>query len=344
MNYEKYCFIKSDNTTFKDIVNAIENNGFGAVIIVDDVFKLLGIVTDGDVRRCVLDSNFNIETLINTKPDSWLASQSRISGINHLRKIHRNILPVVNASDKVIDVICLNEINFNIIDNYVVIMAGGLGTRLLPLTKDTPKPLLHINGKPILERIIEKLIEQGFHNIYISINYLGSKIKEYFKDGAKWDINIQYIEEDKRLGTAGALYKIKNVLDKPFLVMNGDLITDLNFRKLLEKHLDSDSLATMAVYEQVQHIPFGVVEFNEEENIIALKEKPKYVYHINMGIYALDPQAYQHIPDNTFFDMPTLFQKIMDNNEPCNVYRFGGLWNDIGRLDEYRAINILGEV
>ena len=343
MNYEKYCLIKSEETTFKDVVNAIEHNGIGAVIIVDKVFKILGIVTDGDVRRCVLQSTFDIASLINNEPDVWPASKSKASGINHLKKMHRNILPIVNEAKEVIDIICLDEINFNMIDNYVVLMAGGLGTRLMPLTKELPKPMLPINGKPILERIIEKLMEEGFQNFYISINYLGSKIKEYFGDGSKWDINIQYIEEDKRLGTAGALSKIKNMLEEPFLVMNGDLITDLNFRDLLEYNIEKNSMATMCVYEQTHQIPFGVVEFNKENTITELKEKPKHKYYINMGIYALHPEACMYIPDDTFFDMPTLFQKLIDEDKTCNIYHFDGIWNDIGRLDEYKAINLLGE-
>jgi dTDP-glucose pyrophosphorylase len=343
MNYKKYCLIKSEETTFKDVVNAIEQNGIGAVIIVDKVFKILGIVTDGDVRRCVLQSTYDLTYLINTEPDVWPSSKSKISGVNYLKKIHRNILPIVNKENQVIDIICLDEINFNMIDNYVVLMAGGLGTRLMPLTKELPKPMLPINGKPILERIIEKLIAEGFQNFYISINYLGSKIKEYFGDGTKWGINIKYIEEDKRLGTAGALSKIKNILKDPFLVMNGDIITDLNFKDLLEYNIEKCSMATMCLYKQEYQIPFGVVEFNKENRIIKLKEKPKYKYYINMGIYALHPEACMYIPDDIFFDMPTLFQKLIDKNKSCDVYHFDGAWNDIGRLDEYKSINLLGE-
>lgn len=343
MNYEKYCLVKTATTTFKDIVKAIELNGMGSVIIVDSTFKILGIVTDGDVRRCVLDSMFDIDSLINTNPEVWSASKNKASGINHLKKMHRNILPIVNESNEVIDIICLNEINFNLIDNYVVLMAGGLGTRLMPLTKELPKPLLPINGKPILERIIEKLAEQGFQNFYISVNYLGYKIKEYFGDGSQWDINIEYIEEDKRLGTAGALSKIKKILKKPFLVMNGDIITDLDFRDFLKYNIETKAMATMCVYEQLHQVPFGVVEFDDEKRITKLKEKPKHKYYINMGIYVLDPKASQFIPNNTFFDMPTLFQNLIDINRECNIYHFNGIWNDIGQLDEYNEINLLGE-
>lgn len=333
----------SEHTIFKDIVHAIQKNGIGAIIIVDTNFQLIGIVTDGDIRRCILESTFDIDSLINTKPDVWSVSKNRKSGINHLRKIHRTILPVIDNTNTVIDAILLDEVNFNMIDNYVVLMAGGLGSRLMPLTENIPKPLLPINGKPILERIIVKLIDQGFQNFYISINYLGDKIKEYFGDGSQWDVNISYIEENKRLGTAGALHKIKNILKDPFLVMNADVITDLDFRSLLYKNIKENSFATMCVYKQSHQIPFGVVEFDDHYKIKALKEKPKHEYFINMGIYALNPKTAQYIPDDEFFDMPTLFQKLIDDKKSCDVYYFSGLWNDIGRLEDYRAINSLEE-
>lgn len=343
MHYQKYCFIKSHLTTFNDIVNAIEKTGIGSVIIVDHLYKLQGIATDGDIRKCVLQNTLNVDALINITPEVWPITKSKRSAINHLKKIHRNILPIINEQRIVVDIISLSELNFNLINNHVILMAGGLGTRLMPLTKDTPKPLLPIKGKPILERIIEKLIEQGFQNFYISINYQGNKIKDYFGDGSQWDIDIKYIEEDKRLGTAGALHKLKHLLKEPFIVMNADIITDLNFRKLLKQNIDKNNLATMCVYKQIHQIPFGVVKFDSMHNISSLVEKPQQEYYINMGIYALNPAISQYIPDNTFFDMPTLFQKVIDDSKYCDVYQFDGLWNDIGRIEDYEAINILDE-
>jgi len=341
MIYQKYCYIKRDNTTFNDILMAIEKNGIGAVVLVDESFHLVGLVTDGDVRRCILSDTKDIDRLINYTPDTWHYSKSRKGGINHLKKTHNNILPVVNDENIVVDIIYLNEINFNFIDNYVVLMAGGLGTRLMPLTKDTPKPLLPINGKPILERILEKLIEQGFHNFYISINYLGDKIRDYFGDGSRWEVNIKYIEEDKRLGTAGALYKLRDEIDKSFLVMNGDIITDFSFRELLDYHLEEQNFATMSVYEKNYRIPFGVVEFNSKREIISLVEKPLNKYYINMGIYALEPKALEYIPKDSFFDMPTLFQNLVDMGKRCGVYIFDGIWNDVGHLEDYNQVNFL---
>jgi len=342
VDYQKYCFTLQSDTTVNDIISKIDKVGIGSIVVVDTSFRLVGIVTDGDVRRAILEDKLELKNIINYHPDTWPITKTIQSGITHLKKIRRNILPVIDSDKYVKDIINLQDSSYDIVDNYVVLMAGGLGTRLMPLTKDIPKPLLPINGKPILERIIEKLIAQGFINFYISINYLGEKIKDYFGDGSRWDTNIKYIEEDKRLGTAGALSKIKNILKEPFIVMNGDIITDLNFRELLDFHIKNNSMATMCVYKQIHQIPFGVVEFDTNSNILALKEKPKQEYYINMGIYTLNPEIENYIPDDTFFDMPTLFENLIDDNKICNVYNFDGIWNDIGRIEEYKEINLIG--
>ncbi|MDQ7060725.1 MAG: nucleotidyltransferase family protein [Sulfurimonas sp.] len=339
MNFKKLCYKLSQLLTLDDVLNALEIVGVGSIIVIDDKFTLIGIITDGDVRRALLKKEKDIETIINKNPDVWKDIQSRQSGINHLKKIHRNILPIINNKKVLVDILCLDEISFNTISNPVVIMAGGLGTRLYPLTKETPKPMLHINGKPILERIIEKLIMQGFQIFYFSINYLGEQIKEYFQDGSKWDVAIKYIEETKRLGTAGALFQLKEKINEPFLVMNGDIITDLDFRNLLSFHFATKSLSTMCVYKQIHQVPFGVVEFNDNKKIIRMKEKPKNEYHINMGIYAINPKSLQYISNNEYFDMPTLFQNILDDGKLSDVYVFDGLWNDIGRIEDYESAN-----
>ncbi len=341
MNFKKYCFQISNLKTFDDVLVALENTGVGSLVVVDKELHLLGLITDGDIRRALLKKETKVENIINKEPEAWLDTQLRQAGINHMKKIHRNILPIVNDKNILMDVLCLDEINFDTIDNQVVIMAGGLGTRLYPLTKETPKPMLLVNGKPILERIIEKLITQGFQNFYISINYLGEQIKEYFKDGSKWDISIKYIEETKRLGTAGALSQLKRIINEPFIVMNGDIITDLDFRNFLKFHQETNSSSTMCLYKQVHQVPFGVVEFDYELNITSMQEKPKNEYYVNMGIYAVSPNALKYIPENEYYDMPTLFQNLIDDKKVANVFVFDGLWNDIGRVEDYKSANLI---
>lgn len=337
MNLKKYCYKLSSLQTLDDILNALEEVGVGSIIVIDDNLILVGIVTDGDIRRAILNKENNIDNFINKQPEVWKEFQSRHAGINHLKKIHRNILPIVDDKNKIVDVLCLDEINFDTVTNPVVIMAGGLGTRLYPLTKDTPKPMLPINGKPILEKIMERLINQGFQNFYISINYLGEQIKEYFQDGSKWDISIKYIEETKRLGTAGALSKLTSVIKEPFIVMNGDIITDLDFREFLSFHISQNSESTMCLYKQVHQVPFGVVEFDNDNKIISMIEKPKNEYFINMGIYVINPETLEYIPKDDYYDMPSLFQNIIDNHKTTKVFLFYGLWNDIGRIEDYKS-------
>ena len=341
MNYLRYCKKISEIKTVHDLLVSIDQIGVGSIVIISENYHLVGIVSDGDIRRALINNEEHIDKIINKNPKVWTSDKSRQSAITHLKKIKRNLLPVINAEGKVVDVVCLNEINFKNVENEVIIMAGGLGTRLHPLTKDTPKPMLPINGKPILERILEKLIDQGFYKYYISINYMGEKIKEYFQDGSKWDIEIKYIEETKRLGTAGALAYLKDNINKPFIVMNGDIITDLNFLDLLNYNLNTESLATMSVYKKSYEIPFGVVEFDKSFKINSLKEKPKEEYYINMGIYVLKPEVLKHIPKGEYFDMPSLFQKIINDKKVCNAFVFDGLWNDVGHIDEYQALNFL---
>ncbi|WP_066164094.1 nucleotidyltransferase family protein [Aliarcobacter cryaerophilus] len=340
MNFKKYCQKLANLKTFDDVLISLEKIGVGSLIVVDDNFKLIGLITDGDIRRALLKRETNLDFVINKNPEVWLDTQSRQFGINHMKKIHRNILPVINKDKIVVDVLCLNDISFDTISNSVVIMAGGLGTRLYPLTKDTPKPMLLINGKPILERIIEKLITQGFQNFYISINYLGEQIKDYFKDGSNWDISIKYIEETKRLGTAGALFQLKEIVKEPFIVMNGDIITDLDFRDFLKFHKKMDSQSTMCLSKQIHQVPFGVVEFDNNFNIVQMREKPKNEYYVNMGIYVVSPNVLKYIPEDEYYDMPTLFQNLIDDNKNTKVFIFDGLWNDIGRVEDYKLANL----
>lgn len=340
MNFKKYCYKIACLKKVDDLLIALEHTGVGSVVVVDGDFKLLGLVTDGDIRRAILKKETKIENIINSKPEIWLNTRTIKAGINYMKKIHRNILPVVNDDGIVVDILCLNEISFDSISTPVVIMAGGLGTRLYPLTKETPKPMLLANGKPILERIIDRLASQGFGNFYISINYLGEQIKDYFQDGSKLGVSIQYIEETKRLGTAGSLFELKNSIHEPFIVMNGDIVTDLDFRQFLDFHKKTNGLCTMCLCKQVYQIPFGVVEFDDDSNIIKISEKPNNEYYVNMGIYVVSPGVIKYIPNDQYYDMPSLFQNLIDDSKKTKVFLFDGFWSDIGRIEDYRSINL----
>jgi len=218
------------------------------------------------------------------------------------------------------------------------LMAGGLGSRLGELTKDTPKPLLKVGTKPILEVILENFISHGFHRFYISVNYKAEMIRDYFGDGSRWGVEIRYLHEHKRLGTAGALSLLPDNPTLPVLVMNGDLLTKVNFRQLIDFHNETNSKATMCVREFELQVPYGVVQI-ANHRLRAIEEKPVQRFFVNGGIYVLSPDMLQFIPEDSFYDMPTLFDEIIARGEETSVFPIREYWIDIGRADDFERAN-----
>ena len=226
-------------------------------------------------------------------------------------------------------------------NNQMIIMAGGKGSRLLPATKDCPKPLLPVNGKPMLEHIILRAKEEGFHRFVLAVHYLGDMIKEYFGNGDLWDIKIEYLNEEAPLGTAGALSLLEERPNSPVIVTNADIISDISYSRLLEYHnKHKNSCATMCIrlYE-TQH-PFGVVNTRGVE-IVGFEEKPMLRTHVNAGVYVLEPKALDFLEKNQFCDMPSLFDRLQEEKLRTIVYPIHESWNDIGRLEEYTNVNKL---
>jgi len=217
-------------------------------------------------------------------------------------------------------------------------MVGGLGTRLRPLTENTPKPMLPVGGKPILQTIVEKFVKYGFINIVMCVGYKSNIIQDFFGDGSKLGANISYVFEEKRMGTAGALSLLPEQPDKPFFVMNGDLLTNVNFEHLLDFHLENNSLATMCVREYDFQVPYGVVNV-ENGKILSIEEKPVQKFFVSAGIYMLSPDCISHIPKNEFFDMPTLFEKLISMDKNTVSFPLREYWLDIGRMEEYEKAN-----
>jgi NDP-sugar pyrophosphorylase family protein len=217
-------------------------------------------------------------------------------------------------------------------------MVGGLGTRLRPLTENTPKPMLEVGGRPILETIVKCFVDSGFTNITMCLGYKSNVIQDYFQDGGGFGANIDYIVEEKRMGTAGALTLLKKRLDNPFFVMNGDLLTNIDFEKMLDFHTEHDSKATMCIREYDIEVPYGVVNV-ASENIISIEEKPIHSFFVNAGIYLLEPECIDLIPDNKFYDMPTLFQKLIKFKEKTIPFPLKEYWLDIGRIPDYEKAN-----
>jgi NDP-sugar pyrophosphorylase family protein len=217
-----------------------------------------------------------------------------------------------------------------------VILAGGKGRRLRPYTTILPKPMMPIGEKPILGIIIEKLAESGITDIVITVGYLSGIIQAYFGDGKRFGVNIRYFTETEPLGTAGCLSLIDG-LEERFIVMNGDILTDLKFKDLIEYHAKMGNSVTICSYKKEIELTLGVLDL-AGETVRDYLEKPKYTFDISMGIYAMNRKAVEHVPKNQYFDFPTLIKRLISVKEPISVYKFEGEWFDIGREEDYRAV------
>jgi NDP-sugar pyrophosphorylase family protein len=220
----------------------------------------------------------------------------------------------------------------------MIIMAGGFGRRLLPLTEDCPKPMLIVAGKPMLEHIIERAKLEGFSQFILSLHYLGQRITEYFGDGSRWQVEISYVNEEHPLGTVGALSLVEPRPEYPFIVTNGDVLTDIRYGEMLDFHLSHQATATMAVRQHEWQHPFGVVKTKGIE-IIGFEEKPIHRTHVNAGIYVLNPDALAHLQKGASCDMPTLFERLRRSGQSTIAYPMHEPWLDVGRAEDLMRAN-----
>lgn len=330
----KYSYVLNSSTGFKDLVEALGNWGVGFLAVINQEGELVGVVTDGDVRRAVLNDNEDLDSVLNKSPFTMNRNSSRAEVLFKLKKLRRRHMPLVDDNFKLVSVFALDDVDFYQRENTVVIMAGGLGTRLGELTQEIPKPMVAVAGKPMLLHVVESLREQGFYRFKFCVNYKKEKIKKFFKKGTHLGVEIDYIEENQRLGTAGALSLIEDAPSEPFIVMNADVMTSLNFGELIEHHVNSKSTATMCLRKYEETIPFGVVDTDLNGVITSLREKPKYSFKVNAGVYVLNSDVFSFIPKDTFFDMPTLFESIMKRGGSCHTYDVLGYWMDLGRKED----------
>jgi len=326
------------NSTIKEALKIIDSGAMRIALVVDSENKLLGTLSDGDIRRGLLKNlslDDVIEDLYSKNPTiaSTNDSNERIIQKAISKQVYQ--IPIVDENNYLVDIVNLATLlNVSKKRNRVILMAGGLGTRLRPLTEDMPKPMLKVGNKPILETIIKNFANHGFVNITISLNYKGEMIKDYFGDGSKFGVNIDYVEETMRLGTAGALSLIENKPNEPFFVMNADLLTDVNFSNLLDFHSFANANATMCVREYEYQVPYGVIEV-VESNITSIVEKPMQKFFVNAGIYVLSPKVFDYIPKNEFYDMPTLFNTLIEKEKKVISFPIHEYWLDIGRMSDF---------
>ncbi len=325
------------STPIRKVLEIIDASSMQIALVVDAKNRLLGTVTDGDVRRGILRGvslDVGVNEIMKTKPVVARSDEAREIILDVMRKKQIRKVPILDDEDRVIGVESLEDLTLlKAKENIVVLMAGGLGSRLRPLTDDCPKPLLKVGLKPILETILENFIEYGFQKFYISVNYKDAMVKEHFGDGSRWDVRIEYLHESQKLGTAGSLSLLPVRPKKPILVMNGDLLTKVNFDHLLDFHAEHGAAATMCVREYDFQVPYGVVKI-EKNQVKGIDEKPVQRFFVNAGIYVMDPSALKWVPKNTAYDMPHFFEKLIQKKQSVAAFPIREYWLDIGRMDD----------
>ncbi len=322
------------DSTVNDAIVSLEESGLQIVIILKDDKTLLGIVTDGDIRRGLLQGH-GLEALVSdimmTSPIVVDEKATRDKAVNLMLKHKFQHIPVVDGHNRLVNLYLLDEeFTKTEHENTLVIMAGGFGKRLMPHTENCPKPMLQVAGKPMLEHILEQAISQGIKNFVISIFYLPEMIVNHFKDGADWNVNIEYIQENSPLGTAGALSMLPENQSLPIIVCNGDLLTNISYKDILEYHSKHSSVATMAVRNHETQNPYGVVKTSGLE-IDGFEEKPIHHSIVNAGIYVLEPVVLDYLNEDEVCDMPTLFERLKKANHRTVVFPMHERWLDVGQ-------------
>jgi dTDP-glucose pyrophosphorylase len=325
--------------TIQEAIQSLDRSGLQIVLVVSGQDKLFGTLTDGDIRRALLKgltlqseaSQIAHQNPLVAPPEM---GREMVLQLMQANRIHQ--LPVVDRDRNVVGLHIWDEILApSLRPNMMVVMAGGRGTRLRPHTENCPKPMLEVGGKPMLEHIIERAKAEGFREFVLAIHYLGNMVEDHFGDGSKWGVSIGYLREESPLGTAGALSLLSARPEAPFVVTNGDVMTDVHYGEMLEFHSRHHAAATMAVRQHELQNPFGVVRTNGVE-ITGFEEKPVYRSHINAGIYVLSPDGLDALQPGQHCEMPTLFDRIRERSGRTIVYPMHEPWLDVGRPDDLK--------
>lgn len=333
----------SPQTPLREAIARIDAAGTQMALVVDEQRRLLGTLSDGDIRRGLLkglDLSDAVEQCMYRKPTTIAAGTSDDAALSLMRRRGLHHLPVVDDEGVVVGLRAADDFFVaRTRDNWVVVMAGGLGTRLRELTRDTPKPMLHVGERPLLETILRGFIDQGFRRFYLSVNYKAELIEQYFGDGSSLGAEIRYLREKQRLGTAGALSLLPETPTAPIIVTNGDLLAKVDFVDMIRRHEEHGAAATMAVREYEFQIPYGVVS-EDDGRIERIEEKPIHRSLVSAGMYVLSAAALQRVPADTQFDMPSLFDTLIAEGQTTRAYTVRGYWLDIGRLPDYEKAKL----
>jgi dTDP-glucose pyrophosphorylase len=334
-------------TTIKEAMKALDSTAENCLLVIDDEQKLIGTLTDGDIRRYILlgcDLKGTIEKAFNSFPTFIFEDKFDLDNIKKtLTSKKLDLIPIINYEYKIVDYITWGKAFGNgalrpkpKLDNPVVIMAGGKGERMEPFTKVLPKPLIPINEKPIIEHIIDRFVEYGIRDFWLMVNYKSSILKAYFEERQP-DYLVHFINEPRELGTAGSLKYLTGKIKKPFFVKNCDIIIKTDYNDLLEFHQKGDYSITLVASVKHYNIPYGICELNSKGYLDYIKEKPEYSFMVNTGLYILNPDILELIPWDEFFHITHLIERSRNKGKKVGVYPISeDSWIDVGQWTEYR--------
>ncbi len=320
-------------------IEVIDQGAKQIALVLDDDGRLIGTVTDGDIRRGILrhmSLEAPVSEVMNAKPRSLSAGYSRAEALQLLGSAQVLQVPIVDRDGKLVGLETMTDLMKRPrLENPVFLMAGGFGTRLRPLTDSCPKPMLKVGGKPMLEHILQDLIDYGFYRFYISVHYLREQVIEHFKDGSRFGVSIQYIHEDTPLGTAGCLGLLpRDAVQRPIIVVNGDIMTRVNYEALLQDHDRHTPAATVCTRQYDFQVPYGVIE-HEDQRITNITEKPTQHFFVSAGIYVLAPQVVHSMAADTRVDMPDLLKSEITAGRSVRMFPVHEYWLDIGRMNDF---------
>lgn len=326
-----------NGATLQQAIRNLDETALQIVLVISEKGVLQGTVTDGDIRRGLLrgiDLQSPISEVMFHSPFVAPPEMER-EMVLHLMRANKLLqLPVVDAEHRVVGLHLWDVVTAPVSrSNVMVIMAGGLGKRLLPYTEDCPKPMLSVAGKPMLEHIIERARSEGFSRFVLAVRYLGHIIEQHFGNGERWGIRIDYLREQAPLGTAGALGLLGSTPKLPLVVTNGDVLTDIRYGEMIDFHERHQAVATMAVRQHEWQHPFGVVRI-QGVDIVGFEEKPVHRTHVNAGIYVLEPMALHVLENGEHCDMPVLFERLQAHGRRTIAYPMHEPWLDVGRPDD----------
>ncbi|MGJ1224638.1 nucleotidyltransferase family protein [Sphingobacterium siyangense] len=325
--------------TVRDALVKLDQLAYDAILfVVDEEKKLIGSMTDGDLRRGFirgLGFDDHLIDFIQPSPKFIFERDYNLDKLDLFRNNHFKIVPILNEEKAIVDILNFRT-RTTLIPADAVLMAGGEGKRLRPLTEKTPKPLLKVGDKPIIEYNIERLKKVGIKNVNLSINYLGDQLIDYFGDGKDRNLNIQYVKEEKPLGTIGSILLVDHFSHDDIIVMNSDLLTNIDFADFFQTYKKTDADMAVATTSYHVDVPYAVLEVNESNTVKSLKEKPRYTYYSNAGIYILKRDLLKMIPENQFFDITDLMDRILEMNLKLVTYPINGYWLDVGKHEDFK--------